>query len=60
MKKRYLKRWVEVVLTIILLLSLIVLGSESNKYFVISKIISIVIFLISGYILCKYTKIGGE
>lgn len=56
-RKRYLKKWVEVVLTMILLISLMVLGGESETYFLISKLISLPIFLISGYILLKYTKI---
>jgi amino acid permease len=57
MKKRYLKKWVEVVLVIVLLISLMVLGGESETYFFTSKIIAMVTFLISGYILIKYTKI---
>lgn len=57
MKRRYLKKWVEVVLVIVLLISLFVLGGESETYFIISKLISLPIFLISGYILIKYTKI---
>lgn len=57
MKRRYLKKWVEVVLCIILLISLMVLGGESETHFIISKLISLPIFLMSGYILLKYTKI---
>jgi len=57
MKKRYLKKWVEVVLCAILLISLFVLGGESETYFFTSKLISLPIALISGYILIKYTKI---
>ena len=56
MKKRYLKKWVEVVLCAILLISLFVLGGESETYFFTSKLISLPIALISGYILIKYTK----
>lgn len=56
-RKRYLKKWVEVVLTMVLLISLMVLGGESETHFLISKLISLPIFLISGYILLKYTKI---
>lgn len=56
MKRRYLKKWVEVVLCAILLISLMVLGGESETYFITSKLISLPIFLISGYILLKYTK----
>ena len=56
MKKRYLKKWVEVVLAMILLASLVVMGAEIKKYFIISKIIAMVIFLMSGYILLKYAR----
>lgn len=57
MKRRYLKKWVEVVLCAILLISLFVLGGESETYFFTSKLIAMVTLLISGYILLKYTKI---
>ena len=57
MKRRYLKKWVEVVLCTILLISLMVLGGESETHFILSKLISLPIVLISGYILFKYTKI---
>lgn len=56
-KRRYLKKWVEVVLAMVLLMSLMVLGGESETFFITSKLISLMIFLISGYILSKYTKI---
>lgn len=56
-RKRYLKKWVEVVLTMVLLISLMVLGGESETHFLISKLISLPIVLISSYILLKYTKI---
>lgn len=57
MRKRYLKKWVEVVLVMVLLISLMVLGGESETHFISSKLISLPIALISGYILFKYTKI---
>lgn len=57
MKRRYLKKWVEVVLCALLLISLFVLGGESETYFFTSKLIAMVTLLISGYILIKYTKI---
>ena len=57
MKKRYLKGWVKVVLAMVLLISMIILGSESDSYFISSKLIAMVTFLISGYLLIKYTKI---
>lgn len=57
MKRRYLKKWVEVVLAMVLLISLMVLGSESDTYFLTSKLVSLPIALISGYILLKYSRI---
>ena len=56
-KRRYLKKWVEVVLCAILLISLFVLGGESDTCFFTSKLVSLPIVLISGYILFRYTKI---
>lgn len=56
-KRRYLKKWVEVVLCAILLISLFVVGGESETYFFTSKLVSLPIVLISGYILFRYTKI---
>jgi len=56
-KRRYLKKWVEVVLVMVLLISLMVLGGESETYFLISKLVSLPIVLTSGYILFKYSKI---
>ena len=56
MKRRYLKKWVEVVLAIIMLASLVVMGAEVEKYFVISKLIALVVFALNSYILVKYTK----
>lgn len=56
MKRRYLKKWVQVVLLMVLLGSVVVLGSESESYFIISKIIALATLLASGYILFKYSK----
>ena len=56
-KRRYLKKWVEVVLAMVLLISLMVLGGESDSFFLTSKLIALPIVLVSGYILIKYTKI---
>ena len=56
-KRRYLKKWVEVVLCAILLISLMVLGGESETYFLTSKIVAMGTLLASGYILFKYSKI---
>ena len=60
MKKRYLKKWVEVVLIIEILISIMILGAESDKYFIISKIIALVILIINSKILYKYSRLGGE
>ena len=60
MKKRYLKKWVEVVLATILFVSLMILGAESEKYFIASKIIAMGTLLLSGHILFKYGRIEVE
>ena len=56
MKKRVLKKWVEVVLAFILLISLLVLGGEVKSYFIVSKMIAMTTFIGSGYLLIKYGK----
>lgn len=56
-KRRYLKKWVEVVLCAILLISLMVLGGESETHFITSKLVALPIVLTSGYILFKYGRI---
>ena len=56
-KRRYLKKWVEVVLVMILLISLMVLGSERETHFLTSKLVALPIVLVSGYILFKYGRI---
>lgn len=56
-KRRYLKKWVEVVLAMVLLISLVVLGGESETHFITSKIVALTTLLASGYILFRYTKI---
>ena len=56
-KRRYLKKWVEVVLVMVLLISLMVLGGESEAHFITSKIVAMGTLLASGYILFRYTKI---
>ena len=55
-KRRYLKKWVEVALVMILLISLMVLGSESETYFITSKIVALTTLLASGYILFNYGR----
>ena len=56
-KRRYLKKWVEVVLAMVLLISLMMLASESQTHFITSKIVAMGAFLASGYILFRYAKI---
>lgn len=56
-KRRYLKKWVEVVLVMVLLISLMVLGSESETHFLTSKLVALPIALVSWYILFKYGRI---
>lgn len=58
-KRRYLKKWVEVVLVMVLLISLVVLGGESETCFLTSKIVALGTLLASGYILFKYGRIEG-
>ena len=58
-KRRYLKKWVEVVLAMVLLTSLVVLGGESETCFLTSKIVALGTLLASGYILFKYGRIEG-
>ena len=57
MKKRYLKKWVEVVLCLVMVVSLLVLGGGSETCFFTSKIVAMATLLSSGYVLFKYGKI---
>lgn len=57
MKRRYLKKWVEVVLAMVLVISLLVLGGESETCFFTSKLVAMATFLASGYVLFKYGRI---
>lgn len=56
-KRRYLKKWVEVVLAMVLLISLMVLAGESQTHFITGKIVAMATLLTSGYILFRYAKI---
>ena len=58
MKKRYLKKWVEVVLTLVFLISLMIIASESysNTYFITSKLVSLITLFGSAYIITKYGR----
>lgn len=60
MKKRYLKKWVVNMLVIINLISLLMLGSDSDKYFFTIHLTSLVIFVINCLILKKYSKLVKE
>lgn len=59
MKRRKLKRWVVWLLTLVNLLSLVVMGGESQsmKVFIISKLIAAAIFGLTTLILVKYEVI---
>lgn len=60
MKKKYkLKKWVVWLLTLVNLLSLMVMGGESQsmKVFIISKLIAAAIFGLTTLILVKYEVI---
>lgn len=58
MKKVYLKKWVEVVLVLLLIGAMLVLGGECSNFtvFVASKVIAIIIIFWIIYILIKYGK----
>ena len=58
MKKRVLKKWVENLLIIILILSILILAGECNNniIFVGSKFIALIFGIISGNILYKYGR----
>lgn len=62
MKKRYLKKWVEVVIIFIQVILFIILGSDCDdlKIFSVSKIIVLIIFVINSKILFKYSRLVGE
>lgn len=57
MKRRYLKKWVEVVLCLVMVVSLLVLGGESETCFFTSKLVAMATLLTSGYVLFKYGRI---
>jgi len=58
MKKQRLKKWVEVVLSIIAMLSVCIIGSdcEDLSIFVISHLIALIIFTLSIKVLVKYSR----
>jgi len=58
MKKRVLKKWVENLLIIILILSILILTGECNDIiiFIGSKFVALIFGIISGNILYKYGR----
>lgn len=60
MKRRYLKKWVEVVLAMVLAISLLILGGESETCFFASKLVAMATLLSSGYVLFKYGRIEEQ
>lgn len=57
--KRYLKKWVEVIIIVIQILLFIILASECDnmKIFILSKLIVLPIFLFNHTILVKYSRL---
>lgn len=62
MKRIKLKRWVQNLLIIINLLSIMIFASDSNSttMFITTKILSLIIFIINSYLLYKYTDLFKE
>ena len=62
MKRLYFRKWVDVVLVIIETMLLLLLGSEIDNtfIFVISKLIFMVLFILNGYLILKYSRIARE
>lgn len=58
MKKITIKRWLEVLIYIVITISLFVMGSECNdiKIFIISHLIALVVFIICVIIIALYGK----
>lgn len=58
MKKVYLKKWVEVVLVLLLIGAMLILGGECSNFtiFMVSKVIAIIIIFWIIYILVKYGR----
>ena len=61
-KKKILKKWVERVLVLMLIFSILILSFDANStyYFVISKIIGLVMVVAITHILSKYTNFFEE
>lgn len=61
-KKKILKKWVERVLVLMLIFSILILSFDVNStyYFVISKIIGLVMVVAITHVLSKYTNFFEE
>lgn len=61
-KKKILKKWVERVLVLMLIFSILILSFDANStyYFVISKIIGLVMVVAITHVLSKYTNFFEE
>lgn len=61
-KKKVLKKWVERVLVLMLIFSILILSFDANStyYFVISKIIGLVMVVAITHVLSKYTNFFEE
>lgn len=61
-KKKILKKWVEYTLVFILVMSILILSFDANStyYFVISKIIGLIMIVAITYVLSKYTNFFEE
>lgn len=61
-KKKVLKKWVEYTLVFILVMSILILSFDANStyYFVISKIIGLIMIVAITYVLSKYTNFFEE
>ena len=62
MSKRYIKNWVQVLLVIINMLTILIMGSDCEymKIFIISHLFAGVVFTINSLILLKYGRLNYE
>lgn len=63
MKKRIiLKKWVKVLLTIVMLFSIMILAGEceNDTIFYLSKLIGIIVFILTSKLLLKYGGFNGN
>lgn len=61
-KKKVLKKWVEYTLVFILVMSILILSFDANSlhYFVLSKVLGLVMVVVITHILSKYTNFFEE